>query len=103
ANPPAAELRQKRACGGLPERLDERLRSNPELLGTIARRLLDQHFPSSIHEDILADVGLDLEDAELATDAVRLRPRRDPLFQAAVLQAYEHRCAICGYDGRLTD
>jgi putative restriction endonuclease len=103
SNPPADELRQKQACGGLPEGLDARLRADPELLATVARRLLDQHFPSSIHEDILADVGLDIEDAELAIDALRRRPRRDPLFQAAVLQAYEHRCAVCGYDGRLTD
>ena len=27
--------------------------------------------------------------------------RRDPLFRELVLVAYEYRCAMCGYDGRL--
>jgi putative restriction endonuclease len=27
--------------------------------------------------------------------------RRDPAFRQRILTIYEHRCAICGYDGRL--
>jgi len=60
----------------------------------VARRLLTEHFPPSLHEDILERVGLGLE-------AIAVRPRRDPRFRLEVLRAYEYRCAICGFDGRL--
>jgi putative restriction endonuclease len=29
------------------------------------------------------------------------QPQRDPAFRQAVIHAYEHRCAICGYDTKI--
>jgi putative restriction endonuclease len=71
------------------------LRSRPTLVGDIARPLLDHHFPESLHEDILAAVGL--------TPEVRwVRQRRhDPRFRRRVLVAYDYHCAVCGLDLRL--
>jgi putative restriction endonuclease len=61
----------------------------------IAARLLENHFPESIHQDILAEVGLTLGAEKAATK------KRDPQFRQRVLTAYEYRCAVCGFDVRL--
>src|SRR5262245_25350143 len=57
--------------------------------------MLDGHFPDTIHEDILAAVGLTLETGPAATK------KRDPAFRKKVLVAYEYRCAVCDLDVRL--
>ena len=66
----------------------------PSLVAAIATRILERHFPESLHQDILNAVGLTLETA--AT-----RRKRDPAFRQRVLKAYEYRCAVCGFDVRL--
>lgn len=73
----------------------------PELLPQIARLLLDTNFESSLHEDICAEAGLNLEGAEAALGKDAPVWRRDPEFRGNVLLAYEYRCAFCGYDGAL--
>lgn len=30
-----------------------------------------------------------------------LRPQRSPEFREAIIRQYEHKCAMCGFDGRL--
>jgi putative restriction endonuclease len=55
------------------------------------------NFPETIHEDILQAVGIDLE--EIGETAGRVR--RCPKFREKVLQAYEYRCAVCGFDLRM--
>ena len=63
----------------------------PELVTRIAGRILERHFPESLHQDILDAVGL--------TVGTVVGPRkRDPAFRQRVLKAYEYRCAICGLD-----
>lgn len=61
----------------------------------IAGRLLDENFPGSVHDDILDAVGMPW------TLQAEPRRRRDPAFRSTILRIYEHRCAVCGYDGRL--
>jgi putative restriction endonuclease len=56
---------------------------------------MDASFPSSIHDDVLAAVRLDLGEGS------RDRNPRDPAFRGRILTAYEHRCAICSYDIRI--
>jgi HNH endonuclease len=70
-------------------------RADPTLFGVLATRLLENHFPESLHPDILAAVGLDL-----GAPAPAGR-KRDPQFRQRVLTAYEYRCAVCGFDVRL--
>lgn len=93
SNPPKTELREKEARGGFPDDIYQAFRDDRELRREIAQLLLSSHFPSSLHEDIGAAVGLDLEGAASA--------QRDPDFRAQVLRAYQFQCAICGFDLRV--
>jgi putative restriction endonuclease len=70
------------------------LKAEPDRVAVIASRMLEQHFPESLHQDILTAVGLSQESATL------LRTR-DPSFRQRVLKAYDYRCAVCGFDVRL--
>jgi putative restriction endonuclease len=83
------------ARGGLPPILDAVLRGDPALVNRVCARLLQDHFPPSMHEDLLDAVGMPWV-AETAR-----RNKRDPDFRPMILRAYEYRCAVCGYDGRL--
>lgn len=97
------QLRRLEATGQFVTDLETALRSDPRLLVLAARGLLDANFPESLHAEICAALGLDLEGAEASIvrgRASELR-RRDPRFREAVLVAYEYRCAMCGYDGRI--
>lgn len=96
-SPSATELRRKKAVGGFPAPLIHLLGKDPDLIVEAARRILDAHFPESMHQDLLEEVGLDL--APRLEPALR-RPR-DPAFRVKILQAYEFRCGICGLDVRL--
>lgn len=94
------ELRETGAVGRLAPELRAALRREPQLLGNIARLLLDLHFPPSLHAELCEAVGLELEPAEprrLST----ARRQRDRRMRELVLTAYEYRCAFCGYDGRI--
>lgn len=98
-----AQLRETGATGRLVPALEAALVADPQLLVLASRALLDANFPESLHGDICALVGLDL--AAVEVQVVRRRAsslrRRDPRFRELVLIAYEYRCAMCGYDGRL--
>jgi len=99
----SSRLRSARASGRLSPDFETAMRTDPRLLVLAARFLLDANFPESLHPDICNLVGLDLEAIEVQAARERsasLR-RRDPRFRDAVLVAYEYRCAMCGYDGRL--
>jgi putative restriction endonuclease len=89
-----SDLIARNATGGFSPQVQAALRSDPALVPEIAARLLESHFPESIHPDILAAVGLSLGVDKEAK-------RRDPQFRQRVLRAYEHRCAVCGFDVRL--
>lgn len=93
-DPPVSELR--RASGGFPPEIDTVLRTNPALVTQIAEAVLRDHFPASVHQDVLSAVGLDIEVSRM----VRARSR-DPKFREAVLRAYLYRCAVCGLDAHL--
>jgi putative restriction endonuclease len=67
---------------GFSDEVQKALHADPSLIGKIAGRLLEEHFPESIHPDILAAVGLTL-DTGLTT-----RRKRDPQFRQRILIAY---------------
>jgi putative restriction endonuclease len=98
-HPTITDLRRLHAVGRVPDEVAKRLRSNPRLVGEIRDRVLDAHFPESLHADILDAVGLSAETGA-ETETVTRR-RRDPGFRQRVLVAYGYRCAICGLDLRL--
>lgn len=99
------QLRDAEAVGHLSDDFAAALRGDPALVVLIARYLLEENWPSSLHDDIATAVGLDLDSAEAALVRGRLaedlRRRRDATFRTRILIAYEYRCAICGYDGWL--
>ncbi|MGY4952262.1 phosphorothioated DNA-binding restriction endonuclease [Streptomyces nigrescens] len=96
-------LRESGARGQLVPGLRAALSTEPALLGQLAQLLLDSHFPPSIHSDIAAAVGLDLEPAEVAARTAGPAPerRRAAELRRRVLVAYEYRCAFCGFDGSI--
>ena len=100
--PQMAALRS--SSGHLATDFAEALLSSPELVQATVHVLLEDHFPESIHDDILTAVGLELPEpgrvAERPSVAYSAR-RRDPRFRQRVLRAYEHRCAVTGFRAAL--
>src|SRR5262249_14768122 len=91
-DPPRSELSTCR--GGFREDVFKTLKARPEVARHIARELLVAHFPASLHEPIADEVGVTLE----ATERSRAR---DPGFRSAVLAAWGHACAFCGFSVQL--
>ncbi|TWI58188.1 phosphorothioated DNA-binding restriction endonuclease [Halalkalibacter nanhaiisediminis] len=79
--------------GGFKEEVYLLLTGDNKLVQNIAESLLREHFPETIHEDILRAVGLDFETSK--------RRQRDAKFREKILQAYEYSCAVCGFNVRL--
>ena len=73
------------------------LSSDENLAKRIAHALVDAHFPASLHAEILKSAGI-----EPAYVTTRRMPR-DPRFPEQVLEAYGHRCAVCGFAVRLNE
>ena len=94
-----SELRRENIVGGFPEPIYHMLRNSPELVREAAQRLLDGHFPESLHDDIREAVGIprtwEIHDSPVQP--------RDPAFRREVLREYERRCAVCEFDVRLGD
>ncbi len=81
--------------GGFPKEVFNALRSDDNLVNEVVAQILEDNFPSSIHEDILQATGIDL-----VSTGTGLK-KRDPEFRDRILRAYEYRCAVCGFDVRL--
>ena len=96
-SPKKSALRHYHATGEVPELLWRQLRKEPRMIGRIAQRLLEQFWPESVHDSLLQAIGLD------RSTKTHTRKRRDPRFRYQVLRAYQRRCAVCGYDGRIGD
>lgn len=89
------DLRRYDVSGGFLEPIADQLLNNAKLTFEIVQNLLDAHFPSTLHEDILQTVGIELP------LQVPARQTRDPNFRENVLKAYEYKCAVCGFDVKL--
>jgi putative restriction endonuclease len=99
ATPTLTELRQNHIHGGFTTPIYNALKADPNLIGIVAQRIVDAHFPESIRGDVLDAVGLaQVEFIGIHRDPQR---RRDPAFRAKVLLAYQYRCAVCGHDLRM--
>ncbi len=89
------ELIDNHTFGGFTGEAYTLLKNDPKLFSKLARIILDQYFDETLQQDILAQVGLELEsDTRLV---------RCPEFRNRVLRAYEYRCAVCGFNVRLGD
>jgi putative restriction endonuclease len=90
-----SELLRYDINGGFSLEVDDALRKDPSLIRELAQRLLNKHFPETLHDDIATAVGLDL------SEGIIRRRRRDPEFRTRVLRAYGYQCAVCGFDVRI--
>jgi putative restriction endonuclease len=91
SNPTVKSLKAANARGGLVEADFRLLSGNLPLQSLTVHRILDAHFPSSIHDELIRFFGLTL-DSPHAKDRVS-----DCEFQERVLAAYQNRCAITGF------
>ncbi len=92
-NPSNKQLLLDNIAGGFTQSVFSNLVKSPHLLEEIAQSILNDHFPDTIHEDILEAVGLDI--------SFYKRRKRDPHFREKILRAYGYSCAICGFNVRL--
>jgi putative restriction endonuclease len=92
SGPTAQQLRDSNATGQFSASVRAMLATNPAAIPTLAGHLLTGHFPTTLHADILAAVGLALEAPTIT---------RSPAFRDAVLVAYSSACAVCGVGVRL--
>jgi putative restriction endonuclease len=90
-------LLKENVKGGFTEEVRRLFDRQPLLLKEAAELLLHEHFPETMHEDILDAVGLDMEMYAVS----RKRRARDPRFRDKILRAYEYRCAVCGFNVRI--
>lgn len=95
-DPKKSELITKNAAGSFSENFKDVLRKDRRNFNSVARILLENNFPETLHQDILDSVGLCL-------DSTSAKRKRNPEFRRRVLRAYESRCCVCGYDVRLGD
>ncbi|NIH68272.1 putative restriction endonuclease [Modestobacter marinus] len=87
--------------GRFEQALEARLRSEPALIETVARVLVDSHFPSTVAGDVLSAVGFDPEAAAVGEHPGASRSRRrSSAWRTAVLEAWDRQCAFCGFDGQ---
>lgn len=93
--PLISDLKTLNVRAGFTNDVKAAFRADPSLVTEIAARVLEQHFPESLHENILDDVGLSLD-----TKSGQV-PKRDPRFRDRVLVAYAYQCAVCGFDLKL--
>jgi putative restriction endonuclease len=94
SDPLKSELLGLRIEGGFPEEIYTVLSRHPEIVRSVACEVLAAHFPDSLHESIANAVGIVL-------DAVDRSGDRDPAFRSAVLSAWRHTCAFCGFSVQL--
>ncbi|WP_462413635.1 phosphorothioated DNA-binding restriction endonuclease [Neobacillus sp. Marseille-QA0830] len=92
-NPNNNLLLKNQVSGGFSTEVYNALKNNNHLVKELAQFILERHFPETIHEDILSDVGLDLD--------YQGKRSRDPNFRGKILKAYEYSCAVCGFNVRL--
>jgi putative restriction endonuclease len=93
SSPSKSDLLSREAVGRFVPAVQHLLLREPDLTGEVVSLVLNNHFPDSIHEDILEATHLD----QLQT----AKPKRDSRFREEVLRVYGYRCAVCGFDLRL--
>lgn len=97
------DLIKHNATGCFSTEIAREIRENPNLIPMAAQKLLDGHFPETLHGDIrdaLENMGLSWG---MDYYQPRARTKRDPNFRKKVLYAYEYSCAVCGFDLHLGD
>lgn len=91
---PKNVLIEVKANAGFSLEAHQVLQQNQDLVFHIATCLLEEQFPPSTHEDILAAVGMPHS----------YKPSGYLInndFRSTMLRIYERQCCVCGFDGKL--
>ncbi|MDA8141060.1 MAG: HNH endonuclease [Desulfobacteraceae bacterium] len=91
------DLIKYNVLGGFPDQVQLLLGTDTGLVAEIIGDILTKNFPDTIHDQILAASGIELETIGSKKSI------RNPDFRNRVLRAYGYRCAVCGFDVRLRD
>jgi putative restriction endonuclease len=83
----------RKISGGFSVPIFNILCNDQALINEISSVLLSEHFPESLHNDILSAVGLSINKTTLSS-----KEPRDPKFAKTILSAYGYRCAICNLE-----
>ena len=106
SSPTKGTLLAREVVGEVPKDLWSELESSPSLIPQLALILLNEHWPPSLHQDLVDFLGINLSAPDAASDTLMQMVKRNPRspeFRVEVLRAYERRCAVCGYDARIGD
>ncbi|RXZ80913.1 restriction endonuclease [Paenibacillaceae bacterium] len=87
------QLMSDKVAGGFSEEVLHLLNNNDALIQQLVELLLNEHFPETMHQEIVEEVGLGF--------TIMKRRSRDPNFREKILKAYEYSCAVCGFNVRL--
>lgn len=96
-DPKKSSLLKANATGGLTKQDYDLLLNDIDLQSIAAHKILDRHFPISIHDEIIRHFNLILNDPhskDLATERE---------FREAVLSAYGNSCALTGFSLKYQD
>ncbi len=99
--PTRKDLEEHDVAAGFPAEVFDALSNDRALRQELAARLLEDNFPPSLHEPILDSIGFQWEVVPERVCTSRLK--RNPAFRSSVLDAYEYKCAVCGFDARLAN
>lgn len=91
-DPTVSSLLRQNAHGGMSEADYEMLQGDLQLQSLTIHKILDAHFPASIHDEIIRFFGLTLDDRH-AKDRIS-----DVKFRDGVLAVYDGRCALTGFN-----
>lgn len=94
-DPPKSELIKYGVTGGFNDEAYQLLKNDTQLAMELLHTVLSESFPESIIPEITSHLGLEF--------TFRQVQKRDPNFRREVLNAYNGKCAICGFDARLND
>lgn len=85
------------ARGSFTKPIIDVLAKESTIVKDLIQELLANNFPETVHADILQAIGVDLEEFSIGIG----RRKRCSKFRDKVLQAYDYRCAVCGFDIRI--
>jgi len=102
ASTPPKTSNLRNTTGNLIPELIDYLVDDPAFSDEIIQAVLHTYFSETLFEELLSSIGLDLvPDAVSEPSVVQPTRTRDPSFRPRVLQAYEYRCAVTGFQAAL--
>lgn len=89
-----SELLKYGVKGGFTTSIYEILQADKKLTSKVIDFVLDSHFETTLHDDIIQSIGLLYDN----TYQYSKEKKRDPKFRELVLRKYKYKCSICGFD-----